>query len=179
MTSQERRPMPAYDPHGLTRVVSAVQEAVAAITGVHNGRLDQIVSLSSHMGAPVMLGFLNLGLKLETPTARTIEPVRAAARVEWMFTPTRLTLTVAADVGQAGDWQRVMRLVTSITPGITKPGSIGLAAEVSTRSIPIHGKKGPKHKVIPVWLSLYIVEQARPIGSIPQASNGQWLNFQA
>lgn len=167
-------------PEALTKAVGAMQAAVAAMAGAHGGQLDRVVTLSTE-GGPVGLGFLDLTLELAGPS-NLLEQVKAAAQVSWVFTATGLVVRVHADVspGGPGAWHQRAWLETVIRPDALEPGLVAFVARSSEQYLKVKTRKDRvRLRLVPLVLRLRIMEQARPIGSIPGAHNGQWLPFQA
>jgi hypothetical protein len=167
-------------PEKLATAVRAMHTAVGAVVGAHMGQLDRVINLSSE-GGPVGLGFLDLALELDAPGA-LLDPLKAAAQVSWVFTATRLAVKVAADVSPVGPvgWHQRVRLETVIEPSALSPGLVSFQARQTDEHMRVKSRKNKiRLRRVPFFLRLRIIEQARPIGSIPQPHNGQWLPFRA
>lgn len=174
MTDFIFRPNPAALA-SMARVLGQVQ---AALSGVHAGKLDRVIRLSSKQG-PTLLGFLDLALELDAPGS-LLHPVEAAVGVHWTFSANTLVVNAHGDLRSGGTYHQVVRLTASIDPRDTDPGLIASQGVTSTEALAYRTRKDKtRQRRTPIFLRLRRLAVARPIGTIPGPHNGQWLPFQA
>lgn len=143
---------------------------------VRLGKLDKGLVLSSG-GAPVLLGFLNLALELVS-SRPAVHLFSGLFEVDWRFTRDRLVLHVAGSVAHPStSFRHQISLTASLEASNLATGHVGMVDVVPNDAILVYTRKGgQRHREVSMGLRLLILDEARPIGRVPTASNG---TFQA